>query len=92
MESGIWYSGEKKRIILGKQREREGKRPRFKGGVFYFVRSLTMTYFRMEDPHYHWREVVSLSCSRWEGVGPTGYGRQTKLLSDADACIGTSDR
>ena len=27
--------------------------------------------------HYHRREVVSLSCSRWEGVGPTCYGRQT---------------
>ena len=50
-----------------------------------------MTYFRMGDPHYHWREVVSLSCSRWEGVGPTGYGRQTKLLSDAGACIATRD-
>jgi hypothetical protein len=36
-----------------------------------------MTYFRMEEPHYHWRGVVSLSCSGWEGVGPTRYGRQT---------------
>ncbi len=36
-----------------------------------------MTYFRMGNPHYHWRGVVSLSCSRWEGVGPTRYGRQT---------------
>ena len=42
-----------------------------------FVRSLTMTYFHMRGAHYHWREVVSLSCSRWEGVGPTCYGRQT---------------
>ena len=38
-----------------------------------------MTYFRMGNPHYHWRGVVSLSCSGWEGVGPTRYGRQTKL-------------
>jgi hypothetical protein len=36
-----------------------------------------MTYFRMGNPHYHWRGVVSLSCSGWEGVGPTRYGRQT---------------
>ena len=27
--------------------------------------------------HYHRRKVVSLSCSGWEGVGPTRYGRQT---------------
>ena len=36
-----------------------------------------MTYFRMGNPHYHRRGVVSLSCSEWEGVGPTRYGRQT---------------
>ena len=36
-----------------------------------------MTYFHMGNPHYHWRGVVSLSCSGWEGVGPTRYGRQT---------------
>ena len=40
-----------------------------------------MTYFRMGNPHYHWRGAVSLSCSGWEGVGPARYGRQTKLLS-----------
>ena len=39
-----------------------------------------MTYFRMGNPHYHWRGAVSLSCSGWEGVGPARYGRQTKLL------------
>ena len=27
--------------------------------------------------HYHRRKVVSLSCSGWEGVGPTRYDRQT---------------
>ena|SRR5450830_838223 len=32
------------------------------------------------NPHYHWRRVVSLSCSGWEGVGPTRYGRQAKLF------------
>ena len=36
-----------------------------------------MTYFRMGNPHYHRRGVVSLSCSGWEGVVPTRYGRQT---------------
>jgi hypothetical protein len=43
-----------------------------------------MTYFHMEEPHYHWRGVVSLSCSGWEGVGPTRYGRQT----NCSACSG----
>ena len=45
-----------------------------------------MTYFRMEEPHYHWRGVVSLSCSGWEGVGPTRYGRQTNWLGSAMVC------
>src|SRR5450830_1595800 len=26
--------------------------------------------------HYHWRRVVSRSCSGWEGVVPTRYGHQ----------------
>ena len=42
-----------------------------------------MTYFRMGNPHYHWRGAVSLSCSGWEGVGPTRYGRQTKLYQES---------
>ena len=43
-----------------------------------------MTYFRMGNPHYHRRGVVSLSCSGWEGVGPTRYGRQTNCsVTDA---------
>jgi hypothetical protein len=41
-----------------------------------------MTYFRMGNPHYHRRGVVSLSCSGWEGVGPTRYGRQTNCQAD----------
>ncbi len=45
--------------------------------AFLFIRSLTMTYFHIRDVHYHRRKVVSLSCSGWEGVGPTRYGRQT---------------
>ena len=43
-----------------------------------------MTYFHMGNPHYHWRGVVSLSCSGWEGVGPTRYGRQTNWLVTCD--------
>jgi hypothetical protein len=41
-----------------------------------------MTYFHMGNPHYHRRGVVSLSCSGWEGVGPTRYGRQTNCQAD----------
>jgi hypothetical protein len=43
-----------------------------------------MTYFRMGNPHYHRRGVVSLSCSGWEGVGPTRYGRQTNCQAYRD--------
>lgn len=39
---------------------------------------LAVTYFRAGNPHYHRRRVVSPSCSGWEGVGPTRYGRQAK--------------
>ena len=35
-----------------------------------------MTYFLTGNPQYHRRNVVSRSCSGWEGVGPTRYGRQ----------------
>ena len=41
-----------------------------------------MTYFHMGNPHYHRRGVVSLSCSEWEGVGPTRYGRQTNCQAN----------
>ena len=37
-----------------------------------------MTYFRMGNPHYHWRGAVSLSCSGWEGVVPPRYGHQAE--------------
>ena len=46
-----------------------------------------MTYFRMGNPHYHWRGAVSLSCSRWEGVGPTRYGRQTNCSACSVALL-----
>ena len=46
-----------------------------------------MTYFRMEEPHYHWRGAVSLSCSGWEGVGPTRYGRQTNCSASSDVLL-----
>ena len=42
-----------------------------------------MTYFHMGNPHYHRRGVVSLSCSGWEGVGPTRYGRQTNWCQES---------
>ena len=49
-----------------------------------------MTYFRMGNPHYHRRGVVSLSCSGWEGVGPTRYGRQTNCCQAAVRDTGLS--
>ena len=39
-------------------------------------KALAMTYFLTGNPQYHRRGVVSRSCSGWEGVGPTRYGRQ----------------
>lgn len=30
------------------------------------------------NPHYHWRGIVSRSCSGWEGVVPIRYGHQAK--------------
>ena len=47
----------------------------FRDGLFHLGR-LAVTYFRAGNPHYHRRRVVSPSCSGWEGVGPTRYGRQ----------------
>jgi hypothetical protein len=53
------------------------KTPPFEGWGFCLLRgSLTMTYFHTGNPHYHRREVVSRSCSGWEGVVPTRYGHQ----------------
>ena len=48
--------------------------------------SLAVTYFHMGNPHYHRRKVVSRSCSGWEGVGPTRYGRQTKRVIRKPLC------
>src|SRR5438094_5578043 len=48
--------------------------PGFRLGVLY--RALAMTYFLTGNPQYHRRCVVSRSCSGWEGVGPTRYGRR----------------
>ena len=62
--------------------EPTNKQPGARPGCL-FVRSLTMTYFRMGNPHYHRRKVVSLSCSGWEGVGPTRYGRQTNWCQES---------
>jgi len=45
-------------------------------GVCLLGKALAMTYFLTGNPQYHRRDVVSRSCSGWEGVGPTRYGRQ----------------
>ena len=50
--------------------------PRRCGEGLVIVGSLAVTYFRTRDVHYHRRDFVSRSCSRWEGVGPKCYGRQ----------------
>ena len=42
----------------------------------WFCKALAMTYFLTGNPQYHRRAAVSRSCSGWEGVGPTRYGRQ----------------
>ena len=49
--------------------------PRWEVGRLTY-RALAMTYFLTGNPQYHRRGVVSRSCSGWEGVGPTRYGRQ----------------
>src|SRR6185437_117337 len=46
------------------------------GGLGVLNRALAMTYFLTGNPQYQRRGVVSRSCSGWEGVGPTRYGRQ----------------
>ena len=48
-----------------------------------------MTYFLTGNPQYHRRDVVSRSCSGWEGVGPTRYGRQEfwKKVVSTELCI-----
>ena len=52
------------------------KSPAMNGWAFALNRALAMTYFLTGNPQYHRRDVVSRSCSGWEGVGPTRYGRQ----------------
>ena len=56
------------------------KKPHRSFGVmgFFGVGCLAVTYFRERSAHYHWRSLVSRSCSGWEGVGPRGYCRQAK--------------
>jgi hypothetical protein len=55
--------------------ENKKAQPRLRLGFFVF-KALAMTYFLTGDPQYHRRDVVSRSCSGWEGVVPTRYGRQ----------------
>src|SRR5690349_8947591 len=54
-----------------------------------------MTYFLTGNPQYHRRDVVSRSCSGWEGVGPTRYGRQEfwkKVALGTELCIASCVR
>ena len=55
-----------------------------------------MTYFLTGNPQYHRRGVVSRSCSGWEGVGPTRYGRQefwnSKVVGVTALCIASCAR
>ena len=53
--------------------------------------SLAVTYFRTGAPHYHWRGLVSRSCSGWEGVVPRRYGRKAKA-SGAGVAQGCAHR
>src|SRR5437667_10363073 len=53
------------------------------GPGFLLNGCLTMTYFRMGNPHYHRRAAVSRSCSGWEGVVPAGCGRQALTVGRA---------
>ena len=53
----------------------QSKRATRMGGPLV-CKALAMTYFLTGNPQYHRRDVVSRSCSGWEGVGPTRYGRQ----------------
>jgi hypothetical protein len=52
-----------------------------------------MTYFLTGNPQYHRRGVVSRSCSGWEGVVPTRYGRQEFWNSKVatELCIASCD-
>ncbi len=54
----------------------KSKRPTLGVELGVWSGALAMTYFLTGNPQYHRRNVVSRSCSGWEGVGPTRYGRQ----------------
>ena len=54
----------------------EAQTPNLVGLGVCSLKALAMTYFLTGNPQYHRRNVVSRSCSGWEGVGPTRYGRQ----------------
>ena len=44
------------------------------------IKSLTMTYSHMGEPHYHRRWSVSRLSSGWDQVVPDRYGRQAKRM------------
>src|SRR5688572_30359782 len=46
-----------------------------RGRAFRLNDGVAVTYFRVRDAHYHWRKLVSQSCSGWEGVVPSCCGR-----------------
>jgi hypothetical protein len=51
-----------------------------------------MTYFRTGSPYYHRRAAVSRSCSGWEGVVPTGCGRQALKVGRSKAWVRSFSR
>ena len=70
------------------RRPQKQKAPTVRKGLFVFG-VLTMTYFRMGNPYYHWRNAVSRPCSGWEGVGPARYARQEFCGRAALRSVGT---
>src|SRR6267154_1153045 len=65
-----------------KERIRNAKTPPFGWGFWKLLFKLAANeepddyLLSHGNPHYHWRGVVSRSCSGWEGVVPTRYGHQ----------------
>ena len=82
---------ESRSSIRTASKRKPGSRP-----GFLFDGCLTMTYFRMGNPHYHRRATVSRSCSGWEGVVPAGYDRQAltfgfaRVMCPGEAAFGRS--
>ena len=74
-----WIEGTRKACLhsdAGRRSSSPNKKAHPFSGWAFSLGRLAVTYFRAGNPHYHRRRVVSPSCSGWEGVGPTRYGRQ----------------